>query len=199
MQKETRYNPESRYNPEDLAEAVKTVREGGIILYPTDTVWGIGCDATNPEAVERIYKLKRRADSKSMLALTDSVGSLYRWLKNVPETALMLIDAAVDPLTIIYDSPSGIAGNLLAPDGSLGIRITCESFSEALCRRARIPVVSTSANISGQKTPALFREISEEIINGVDYVVKFRRNDSSRHKPSGIIKVTDDETLTIIR
>ncbi|MDE5842439.1 MAG: threonylcarbamoyl-AMP synthase [Muribaculaceae bacterium] len=199
MQKETRYNPESRYNPEDLAEAVKTVREGGIILYPTDTVWGIGCDATNPAAVERIYKLKRRADSKSMLALTDSVGSLYRWLKNVPETALMLIDAAVDPLTIIYDSPSGIAGNLLAPDGSLGIRITCESFSEALCRRARIPVVSTSANISGQKTPALFREISEEIINGVDYVVKFRRNDSSRHKPSGIIKVTDDETLTIIR
>ncbi|MDE6811759.1 MAG: threonylcarbamoyl-AMP synthase [Muribaculaceae bacterium] len=192
-------NRKLTYQSDDLAKAVETVRKGGIILYPTDTVWGIGCDATNPEAIERIYILKQRADSKSMLALTDSVDSLYRWLKNVPETALMLLDAAVDPLTIIYDSPVGIAQNLLAKDGSLGIRITEEDFSKALCRKVRVPVVSTSANISGSPTPLKFKDISDVILNGVDYVVNYGRDNSRHHKPSGIIKVRDNETFTIIR
>lgn len=187
-----------RFNAE-VEKAVDALRRGGIILYPTDTVWGIGCDATDPEAVARIYALKRREDSKSMLALVDSVDSLYSWLENVPETALQLIDVAVDPLTIIYDSPRGVAPNLKAPDGSLGIRVTSDPFSRALCRRLRRPIVSTSANISGQKAPALYREIAGEIIAGVDHVADWRRDDSRRSKPSGIIKVTDRGVLTIIR
>ncbi|MDE5902075.1 MAG: threonylcarbamoyl-AMP synthase [Muribaculaceae bacterium] len=183
----------------DLQEALATLRKGGVILYPTDTIWGIGADATNPEAVARIYALKRRADSKSMLALVDSADSLYRWLENVPETALQLIDVAVDPLTIIYDSPRGIAPNMLAPDGSLGIRITSERFSRELCRRLGRPLVSTSANISGHPSAPFFGMIEPEILEGVDYVARYRRDDTTPHRPSGIIKVTDRETLTIIR
>ena len=183
----------------DLQEALATLRKGGVILYPTDTIWGIGADATNPEAVARIYALKRRADSKSMLALVDSAESLYRWLENVPETALQLIDVAVDPLTIIYDSPRGIAPNMLAPDGSLGIRITSERFSRELCRRLGRPLVSTSANISGHPSAPFFGMIEPDILEGVDYVARYRRDDTTPHRPSGIIKVTDRETLTIIR
>lgn len=184
---------------EDVRKAAEVVRNGGIILYPTDTVWGIGCDATNAEAVDRIYKLKEREDSKSMLVLVADIAMLYRRLKNVPETALQLIDVAVDPLTIIYDTPIGIAPNLLATDGSLGIRITNERYSQSLCRKAGVPIVSTSANKSGQPTPILFREISEEILKVVDYVAEYGRDSNERHKPSGIIKVRDDETITIIR
>ena len=184
---------------EDIEKAVRVIRKGGIILYPTDTIWGIGCDATNPKAVERIFMLKRRADSKSMLTLTNDIESLYRILKNVPRTALDLIEVATDPLTIIYDSPVGIAPNLLAPDGSLGIRITKECYSQELCRRARVPIVSTSANISGHPAPGIFQDISPDILAGVDYVAHYGRNASERHRPSGIIKVRDDETLTIIR
>lgn len=183
----------------DIQEALATLRKGGIILYPTDTIWGIGADATNPEAVARIYALKRREDSKSMLALVESVDALYRWLKCVPETALQLVDVAVDPLTIIYDSPRGIAPNMLAPDGSLGIRVTSERFSRELCRRLGRPVVSTSANISGHPAAPFFDMIEPEIRQGVDYVAAYRRDDSVPHRPSGIIKVTDRETLTIIR
>lgn len=184
---------------EDVKAAADAVRRGGIILYPTDTVWGIGCDATNPDAVAAIYRLKQREDSKSMLALVDSVDALYRWLKNVPDTALMLLDVAVDPLTIIYDSPIGVAENLTAPDGSLGIRVTSDPFCRALCRAARVPIVSTSANISGLPAPAVFSEIAPEIVEGVDYVARFRRSDNQRRRPSGIIKVCDNGTLTIIR
>ncbi len=179
--------------------AASAIRRGELILYPTDTVWGIGCDATNPDAVAKIYALKQREDSKSMLAIVGNVDDLYRWLKNVPETALQLLEVAVDPLTIIYDSPSGIARNLLAPDGSLGIRVADERFCRALCRKVRVPIVSTSANISGNKAPAVFSEISGEIKKGVDYIADYRRDDNSRRKPSAIIKVRDDETLTIIR
>lgn len=184
---------------DDVKAAADAVRRGGIILYPTDTVWGIGCDATNPDAVAAIYRLKQREDSKSMLALVDSVDALYRWLKNVPDTALMLLDVAVDPLTIIYDSPIGVAENLTAPDGSLGIRVTSDPFCRALCRVARVPIVSTSANISGLPAPAVFSEIAPEIVEGVDYVARFRRSDNQRRRPSGIIKVCDNGTLTIIR
>lgn len=187
------------YTDDDLREALDTLRKGGVILYPTDTVWGIGADATNPEAVARIYELKQRADSKSMLALVDSVDSLYRWLENVPETALQLIDVAVEPLTIIYDSPRGVARNLLAEDGSLGIRVTGEDFSRELCRRLRRPLVSTSANISGRPAAPFFAQIEPEILEGVDYVVKYRRDDNTPRRPSGIIKVTDREVISIIR
>lgn len=184
---------------DDVKQAAEVIKRGGLILYPTDTVWGIGCDATNPQAVERVYSLKKRADSKSMLAILASTNDLFNWLKVVPSTALMLLEAAVDPLTIIYDSPEGFASNILAPDGSIGIRIPNERFSNALSRKVRRPIVSTSANISGSPTPAIFSDISPEIMAGVDYVVVYRRDDTTRRKPSGIIKVRNDETITIIR
>jgi L-threonylcarbamoyladenylate synthase len=186
-----------RYDAADMARAVETLRSGGIVLYPTDTVWGIGCDATNPEAVRRIYELKQRSDAKSMLVLVGSEGELQRTVENIPDAAWMLIEAAVNPLTIIYDHPVGLATELLA--GSVGVRITSELFSRTLCQRLRRPIVSTSANISGRKTPATFAEISPEIIDGVDYVVSYRRDDTRRACPSNIIKVSDSDIVKVIR
>ena len=188
-----------RYDAADMARAVETLRSGGIVLYPTDTVWGIGCDATNPEAVRRIYELKQRSDAKSMLVLVGSEGELQRTVENIPDAAWMLIEAAVNPLTIIYDHPVGLAPELLADDGSVGVRITSELFSRTLCQRLRRPIVSTSANISGRKTPATFAEISSEIIDGVDYVVSYRRDDTRRARPSNIIKVSDSDIVKVIR
>lgn len=190
---------EARYDAEDMAQALEVLKSGGLILYPTDTVWGIGCDATNPEAVSKIYRLKKRADSKSMLSLVGNEGQLQRWVEDIPDAAWMLIDAAVEPLTIIYDRPKGLAQNLLAEDGSAGLRITYERFSKTLCERLRHPVVSTSANIAGEKTPRTFLEISEEIRNGVDYIVKFRQHETSKHKSSNVIKVSNSGILKIIR
>lgn len=187
-----------RYEQSDLNDALNVLKKGGIILYPTDTVWGIGCDATNAEAVRRIYELKKRADAKAMLVLVDSEGMLQRTVREIPDAAWQLIEAAVEPLTIIYDQPLGIASELLSEDGSLGIRITNEVFSSALCRKLRHPIVSTSANISGKASPATFSEISSEIIQGVDYVVKFGR-DRKRSRPSNIIKVSDSGVFKIIR
>lgn len=189
----------ARYEESDLKEAVKVLKEGGIILYPTDTVWGIGCDARNPEAVEKIFKLKERADSKSMLVLVSSEGMLQRTVKNVPEIAWQLIDVAVNPMTIIYDFPLGIAENLKAEDGSLGVRITYEEFSKALCDRLKGPIVSTSANKSGKQTPLTFSEISSDIKNGVDYVCRFRQKDKASSRPSNIIKITKDNIVKVIR
>lgn len=190
---------ESLYDPEDLNMAADVMRKGGIILYPTDTIWGIGCDARNEEAVKRIYDLKQRSDSKSMLVLVGSESQLERTVRTVPEAAWMLIEASEDPLTIIYDSPISVAENLKAEDGSLGIRITREKFSNALCRKAGVPIVSTSANISGMKSARNFKEISEEIKSGVDYVVKYRREENTEHKSSGIIKVKDNGLIKVIR
>lgn len=184
---------------QDIRQAADILKQGGIILYPTDTVWGIGCDATNPEAVEKIYRLKRRADSKSMLVLVDGEGMLQRFVRHIPDTAWQLIDVATDPLTIIYDHPLGVAANLLAEDGSLGVRISHEPYSEKLTRRLGRPIVSTSANISDRPTPAIFSEIEPEILEGVDYVAHYRRDDTTRHKSSAIIKVGDDEVIKLIR
>ncbi len=193
-------NPsEPRYDEADLKEAVRVLKEGGIILYPTDTVWGIGCDARCPEAVDKIYKLKERADSKSMLVLVGSEGMLQRSVKHVPDIAWQLIDVAVNPMTIIYDNPVGVAENLKAEDGSLGIRITSEKFSRALCERLKGPIVSTSANKSGKPTPLTFAEISADIKNGVDYVCKFRQKDKASSRPSNIIKITKENIVKVIR
>lgn len=189
----------NRYDETDLKEAVRVLREGGIILYPTDTIWGIGCDARNEDAVKKIYALKRREDSKSMLVLVDSEGMLQRTVKEVPEIAWQLIDVAVNPMTIIYDEAVGVASNLTADDGSLGIRITNERFSNKLCERLRGPIVSTSANISGKPTPHNFHEISKEIIEGVDYVCKFRQKERKATSPSNIIKITKGNIIKVIR
>lgn len=175
------------------------MKEGGIILYPTDTVWGIGCDAANEEAVRKIYELKKREDSKSMLVLVGSEGMLQRTVKDVPEIAWQLIEAAVNPMTIIYDHPTGVADCLKAEDGSLGIRITSEKFSRMLCERMRGPIVSTSANVSGKPTPMTFAEISSEIKNGVDYVCRFRQKEKASSKPSNIIKITRENIVKVIR
>lgn len=184
---------------EDIRKAVECLRNGGIILYPTDTVWGIGCDATNPEAVKKIYDLKRRTESKSMLVLVESDGALQRIVEDVPDVAWDLIDAAVCPLTIIYDHPKNVASNLIASDGSLGIRITKEKYSKELCARLRHPLVSTSANISGEKCSGVYGDISEEIKSGVDYVATYRREEKSAPAPSNIIKVSDGGVIKVIR
>jgi len=193
-----------RYDKDDLAEALRVLRGGGVIVYPTDTVWGIGCDATNEEAVQRIYALKHRADSKSMLVLIDSPAKLPYYIGEVPDTAWALLDATdnnegTKPLTIIYPNARNLAPNLIAEDGSIGIRITNEPFSKALCTQLRHPLVSTSANISGQPAARCFSEIAQEILDGADYVCLFRRDDDSEHEPSSIIKVNADNTFSIIR
>lgn len=187
-----------RFEADDLRQALETLKKGGIILYPTDTIWGIGCDATNEEAVARIYALKQRSDAKAMISLVGSEGQLQRTVSDIPEVAWELIDAAVRPITIIYDHPTGLAPNLLAEDGSAGVRITSEPFSQALCARLGRPIVSTSANISGKPSAVTFSEIPKEIIEGVDYVVRFRRN-APASSASNIIKLGDAGRVKVIR
>ena len=191
---------EQRYEKLDLQQALKVLREGGVILYPTDTVWGIGCDATNEAAVARVYDIKRRVDSKAMLVLLDGAGKLQGYMEKVPETAWMLLESAdVRPMTIIYPRAKNLAANLLAEDGSVGIRITSELFSKALCEQLRRPIVSTSANFSGEPAAKTFSEISPELLEAVDYVCQFRRKDTTIHQPSSIIKIDEKERITIIR
>lgn len=184
---------------DDLNSALECLKKGGIILYPTDTVWGIGCDATNSEAVKKVYDLKKRADSKSMLVLVNNEAALERIVENVPEIAWELLDAAVNPLTVIYDNACNVAPELLADDGSLGVRITKEKFTQELCRRLGKPLVSTSANISGEKSPSNFHEISSEVKDGVDYIVKFRQNENTERNPSNIIKLRKNGEIKILR
>ncbi len=184
---------------EDIKRAVEALRAGGVILYPTDTVWGLGCDATNREAVEKIYKIKRRNNSKSMLVLIDNASKLNSYIDVVPEIAWDLIDLADMPLTIIYPNAKNLASNIIATDGTIGIRVTNEEFSRALCQRFRMPVVSTSANISGSSTPAVFSEIDEEIRSQVDYVVDYKQEETGSPAPSGIIKLGVSGEVTVIR
>ena len=158
---------------EDIKKACEVMAAGGIILYPTDTIWGIGCDATNEKAVQRVYELKRRTDNKAMLVLMDSEAKLDRYVSDVPDIAWDLISVSDKPLTIIYSSAKNLATNLLGADGSVGIRITNEEFSKKLCERFRKPLVSTSANVSGEPSPANFSEVSEVITEGVDYIVSY--------------------------
>lgn len=184
---------------DDIVKAIEVLRSGGVILYPTDTIWGLGCDATNPAAVKRIYEIKQREDAKSMLILMENPNLLNSYIAEVPEIAWDLIEVAESPLTIIYPGAKNIASNLLANDGSIGIRITNEAFTQQLIQRFRKPVVSTSANISGQKSPLNFVEISDEIKKSVDYIVSYRQDDLSRSNPSGIIKLGVGGQIEIIR
>jgi Sua5/YciO/YrdC/YwlC family protein len=183
---------------EEIDKAYNIVVQGGVILYPTDTIWGIGCDATNAGAVRRIYEIKQRSDAKSMLVLLDTSARLDYYVE-VPYIALDLMEVSDKPLTIIYPHAKNLAPELIADDGSIGIRITHEAFSQGLCRKLRKPLVSTSANVSGTPSPACFDEIKEEIIRSVDYVVNYRRNDTKPAKPSSIIQVDDGGLIKIIR
>ena len=184
---------------EEIRKACEVLQKGGVILYPTDTVWGIGCDATNEEAVKRVYEIKRRADSKAMLVLVDSDVKVDFYVKDVPEVAWDLIQYATKPLTVIYDDARNLAPNLIGEDGSVGIRVTSEEFSKQLCFRFRKAIVSTSANISGQPAPASFSEIQDEIKQAVDYIVEYRQDEPAGAKPSSILKLGKGGVIKIIR
>lgn len=184
---------------EDIKNAVEVLRKGGVILYPTDTVWGIGCDATNAEAVKRVYEIKKRDDSKAMICLVDSTNRLQRYVRNVPDVAWDIFELSTKPTTVILDEAVNLAPNLIAEDGSIAMRVTQEDFSKQLCYRFQKALVSTSANISGEPAAQNYRDISEEILNAVDYVCFSRRQEHQPHQPSSIIKLANDGTVSIIR
>ena len=188
---------------EDIKQAVETMRKGGVILYPTDTVWGIGCDATNIEAVKRVYAIKQRDDSKALICLVDSDARMQRYFRNVPDVAWQLIDGLKDsdarPTTLILDGAINLAENLIAEDGSVGMRITNEPFSKELCYRFQKAIVSTSANISGKPAAQNYCDIDSQIIDAVDYVCWSRRQEHKPHTPSSIIKLKENGEVTIIR
>ena len=184
---------------DDVKKAVEVLRQGGVILYPTDTIWGLGCDATNETAVKKVYDIKRRAETKSMLVLIDSPAKLQAYVSEIPDMAWELIELTTKPLTIIYPGARNLASNLINDDNTIGIRVTEEAFSKKLCEMFRKPVVSTSANISGEKSPAMFSEISKEIISQVDYVVNYRWDEDQPAKASSIIKLGVKNEIQIIR
>ena len=197
---------------QDIKNAVETMRKGGVILYPTDTVWGIGCDATNAEAVKRVYEIKQREDSKALICLVDSDARMQRYFRNVPDVAWQLIDSLKEgssqelsgianprPTTLILDGAINLAPNLIAEDGSLGIRITNEAFSKELCFRFQKAIVSTSANISGEPAAQNYCDIDPRILEAVDYVCWTRRQEHKPHTPSSIIKLKENGEVTVIR
>ncbi len=184
---------------EDISRAIEVMRQGGVVLYPTDTIWGLGCDATLPEAVAKIYAIKQRADAKALISLVDSEAKINFYVPDVPDVAWDLIDCAERPLTIIYDNVRNLAPNLKAEDGSAALRLTKEEFSRELCMRMKRAVVSTSANISGAPAPRCFSDISPEILEAVDYVCTSRRDEKDNGKASSIIKLTASAEITIIR
>ncbi len=183
---------------EEIRKTQEVLKNGGVILYPTDTIWGLGCDATNEEAVKRIYKIKKRSDHKSMLVLLEDAGKIASYA-DVPDIALDLIEVVDTPTTIIYPNAKRLASGLIAEDGTIGIRITHEEFTSSLLLRINRPLVSTSANISGEPSPRFYDEISEEIRNAVDYIVDYRRNDRHSSAPSSIIKLGMGGEIKIIR
>lgn len=189
---------------EDIKNAIETMRKGGVILYPTDTVWGIGCDATSADAVKRVYDIKQRDDSKALICLVDSDARMQRYFRNVPDVAWQLIDSLKEapdakPTTLILDGAINLAPNLIAEDGSLGIRITYEPFSKELCYRFQKAIVSTSANISGEPAAQNYGDIDPRILEAVDYVCWSRRQEHKPHTPSSIIKLKENGEVTVIR
>ncbi|WP_315342458.1 L-threonylcarbamoyladenylate synthase [Hoylesella oralis] len=184
---------------EDIKNAVEVMKKGGVILYPTDTVWGIGCDATNAEAVAKVYRIKQRDDSKALICLVDSDVRMQRYVRNVPNVAWDIMELATKPTTVILDDAVNLAPNLIAEDGSIAMRITKEPFSHELCYRFQKPLVSTSANISGQPAASNYRDISQELLDAVDYVCWSRRQEHKPHTPSSIIKLNKNGEVSIIR
>jgi L-threonylcarbamoyladenylate synthase len=184
---------------EEVARALKVIQEGGIILYPTDTIWGIGCDATNTEAIKKIYELKQRDETKSMIILLDTDNKLQSYIQEVPSIAYDLIEYAENPLTLIMPGAKNVSPALISTDGSLGIRVAKHDFCQQLIQRLRKPLVSTSANISGKPSPQNFGEIEQEVIDGVDYVVDLEQHDNEKKKPSTIMRLQPDGRFEFIR
>ena len=189
----------SQESKEDIRRAVEVMNQGGVILYPTDTIWGLGCDATNADAVRRIYEIKQRTDAKALISLVDSETKVQFYVKEVPEVAWDVMELSERPMTVVFDGGRNLAPNLLAEDGSVAIRITKEAFSKELCMRMKRAVVSTSANISGQPAPRCFAEISEEIKGAVDYICTSRQDEPPTQTASSIIKLGAGGEVTIIR
>lgn len=182
----------------EIDRCCESLALGGLILYPTDTVWGIGCDATNEAAVAKIYALKRRADSKSMICLVANDFMLEQYVDKVPDLAFDILDLATKPTTIVYESPKGVAKNLIAQDNTLAIRVASDTFCQQLIKKFKKPIVSTSANIAGGSTPTIFKEIPDTILKGVDYIVNLERN-KIKSTPSSIILLRNDGTVKVIR
>lgn len=183
---------------QEVRKCIDVIKKGGIILYPTDTIWGIGCDATNADAVDKIYQLKKREESKAMICLVSNFKMLEHYVEEVPEMAYDILKYAKKPTTIIYDKPIRVAENLISDDDSLGIRVVRDTFCSDLIKRMKRPLVSTSANLSGQPTPQYFDQITPQILKGVDYVVNLHRSKKSP-KPSAIIKLSNDGQVKVIR
>ena len=183
----------------EVEKALEVVKAGGIILYPTDTIWGIGCDATNEEAVQKVMALKGRSASKSLIVLVDNDTKLASYVREIPDVAYDLIEYAENPLTIVYSNAKNLAPSVINEDGSVGIRVVKHNFCQQLIQRFRLPIVSTSANISGEPAPKNFSEVSQEIINGVDYVVNLEQEVSEEKTPSTIMKLSPDGLFTFIR
>jgi len=184
---------------EDINKALEVLNEGGTILYPTDTIWGIGCDATNETAVKKVYKIKKRTDSKSMLVLVDDLKMIKDYVKAIPDTIPKILERGNKPLTIIYPGARNLASSLISSDGSIGIRIVNDEFCVRLISEFKRPVVSTSANISGYPSPGNFNDIDAEIFKNVDYIVRWRQDDNAQNKPSGIIKIGKNGEVEVIR
>jgi L-threonylcarbamoyladenylate synthase len=184
---------------QEIEQCREVLRGGGTILYPTDTIWGIGCDATNPEAVKKVYGIKQRVDSKAMLVLVNSIDMIWDYVDEIPPAALEILEVNDKPLTIIYPGARNLAHNLPAKDGSIGIRISAESFSSGLIKAFGRPIVSSSANIAGNTSPADFSEISADIKSAVDYVANWKQDDRKKRKPSGILKVSLNGEIEIVR
>lgn len=184
---------------EDISRAVEVMNRGGVILYPTDTIWGIGCDAANEAAVRRIFEIKRRADSKALISLVDSTAKIQFYVPDVPDVAWDLVELSTRPLTVIYDRARNLAPSLPADDGSAAIRVTRETFSRELCRRMRRAVVSTSANVSGQPAPRCFADIAAEIRQAVDYICTSRREERDNPPASAIVKLGSSGEVKVIR
>ncbi len=183
---------------QEINKTIEVLTAGGLILYPTDTVWGIGCDATNVEAVQKVYKLKQREDSKALICLVANDAMLERHVLEVPDMAYDIMDLSTKPTTIVFDDPKGVAKNLVAKDNTLAIRVASDKFCQYLINKFKKPIVSTSANISGKSTPKQFSEIEEPILEGVDYIVNLERGKKA-HTPSAIIKLSADGTVKVIR
>lgn len=184
---------------EDIKNSLAVLRTGGIILYPTDTIWGLGCDSTNADAVKKIYKIKKRDDSKSLIVLVNSIDMLSRYVDNVPDVALQIAGITEKPLTIVYDKGRNLAEGVASSDGSVGIRVCHDPFCDDLITAFRKPLVSSSANVSGEEPPAVFDDISDEILSSVDYVCRYKQDDLTKARASSVIKVSENGVIKILR
>ena len=182
-----------------ISKAVEVLKKGGVIIYPTDTIWGIGCDATNPKAVEKVFEIKRRSDSKSLIVLASDTGMINQYVQQIPEIAYQLIELNDKPMTIIYPNAAGLAENVVAEDGSIGIRIPMNDFCIKLIRAFKKPIVSTSANVSGENAPQNYGEIAKEILDAADFVADPELEGKSTHKASQILKVGLGGEIEVIR